>query len=129
MSFLGTPRGLLMCWLYCILYVSVNTGFSFARIRASQAAHTTTALTLCRLCSTPPPPLSLPVSALLARIRCVSQAASRQQTFGERQPGLRSHYARTLCVDVRHRRDAGLFFFFQFACAVSKDNFWRDTHC
>lgn len=87
---MGTAGGgLETCWMYVVLWCRWSVG---------QPAHTAAALTLYRLWSTPPPPppLSLLVSALLARICCVSQAASRQQTLGERKHGLRSPpYARS----------------------------------
>lgn len=89
-----------------------------ACIHSGQPAHTVTALTLYRLCSTPPPPPSLPVSALLACIRCVSQAASQQQTFGEEKRGLRSHTVRLRCAWT-YRGENRILFSFPRCCVLS----------
>lgn len=98
---------------HCFFFLLIEpAGSSCACIHSGQPTYTVSALTLYRLCSTPPPPLSLPVSALLAPIRCVSQAASQQQTFGEEKHGLRSHTAR-LCFARTYRGGTGLYINFR----------------
>lgn len=98
---------------HCLVFVEA-AAFSSAPLCLS---HTITALTLYRQCSPPPSPasppssLSLPVSALLlllACIRCVSQAASQQQTFGEEKHGLRTHTCALVLRRGRIRRDDGI---------------------
>lgn len=93
-----------------VLLPAEPAGFSSACIHSGQPAHTVTALTLYRLRSTPPPPLSLPVSALLARIRCVSQAASQQQTFGEGKNTDCGRILRAYASRGRTGGETGLYF-------------------
>lgn len=80
-----------------------------------------------RLRSTPPPPLSLPVSALLACIRCVAQAASQQQTFGEDKPGLRSHTAPSRFAWTHRGGSRTVILISAALCAVSEDHFFPLT--